>query len=142
VFTNSTVSEFSFNPGLKRISFNVTGATGSGFINVTIPRALTYAALDAWIVRVDSSQVTFNVTENGGFVFLYLNYSHSTHMIEIFGTWIIPEFHPDLLAPILIVLGLIAAAVAVKQRRKLRTLKARYAASMNAFVVKIRQLRT
>jgi hypothetical protein len=142
VFTNSTVSEFSFNSGLKRISFNVTGATGSGFINVTIPRALTYAALDAWIVRVDSSQVTFNVTENGGFVFLYLNYSHSTHMIEIFGTWIIPEFHPDLLAPILIVLGLIAAAVAVKQRRKLRTLKARYAASMNAFVVKIRQLRT
>jgi hypothetical protein len=67
IFTNSTVTNFGFDSYAKRLSFNVTGASGVGFCNVTIPRAMLYASHSDWIVSVDGNQSalsSFNVTEN------------------------------------------------------------------------------
>jgi len=139
IFTNSTVSNFNFNPNLKSISFNVTGTTGTGFCNVTIPRALLYAAPEEWNVKIDGTPVEFNVTENAEYVFIYLNYSHSSHLIEIEGTWIITEFPPSMLPLILMIISLIAAIIAVKQRKKLGVLKTKSQNIIHTFVSKLYQ---
>jgi hypothetical protein len=141
IFTNSTMSHFDFNSGAKCIRFNVTGATGTGFCNVTIPRALLYA-MPEWDVSIDGEPVGFNVTENGEYVFIYLNYTHSSHLIEIKGTWIITEFPPNMLPLILMIISLIAAIIAVKQRKKLDTLKTKYQSVIQSFANRLYKLRT
>lgn len=143
IFTNSTVSNFNFNSDAECISFNVTGTTGTGFCNITIPSALLYAALGEWNVKIDGIPLSqFNVTENAEYVFIYLNYTHSNHLIEIEGTWIITEFPPNVLPLILVIISLIAAIIAVKQRKKLRTLKTKYQSVIRTFANRLHELRT
>ncbi len=137
VFTNSTLSNFGFNPDAKRISFNVTGTTGVGFLNVTIPRTLLDAPLADWIVRIDGAELTlgdYSITNNDAYVFIYLNYSHSSHLIEISGTWIVSEFQPDLLPFVLIVLIFATAVIGIKQRRRLNALRIKYQSALHTFV--------
>ena len=144
IFTNSTESNFNFNPDAKRISFNVTGTTSTGFCNVTIPRALLYAEPE-WVVRINGTRLNpgeFNVTENAEYVFIYLNYTHSSHLIEIEGTWIITEFPPNILPLLLVITSLIAAIIAFKQRKKLGTLKTKYQSVIQAFSNRLHELRT
>jgi hypothetical protein len=145
IFTNSTVSDFNFNPDAKRISFNVTGTTGTGFCNITIPRTLLYAALGNWTVKIDGKLLhpeNFTVTQNDEYVFIYLNYPHSDHTIEIVGIWVVTEFPPNMLPPILIILSVIAAIIAVKKRKRLSTLKTKYQSSIRTFAKILRQLGT
>ncbi|MEM3464633.1 MAG: hypothetical protein QXL91_07190, partial [Candidatus Bathyarchaeia archaeon] len=146
IFTNSTVNlgSFNFNANAKRISFNVSGESGTGFCEITIPRALLNASRSEWIVRLDGQTLTldedYTVTENAEYVFISLNYTHSSHLIEVEGTWVVPEFQPNMLTPILIALSLIAVAVAVSQRKKLGIVKARYQKVAYALLTKIHQL--
>ena len=145
IFTNSTVSNFQFNPSAKSISFNVTGTSGTGFSEITIPRVLLYAAPEEWIIRFDGTILTsgnFTVDENAEYVFINLNYSHSEHSIEIIGTSIIAEFQPNILLLILATLSLIVAVIAVKQRKKLSAITTRYKSAIHAFANKLHQLRT
>ena len=145
IFTNSTASNFTFNPSAKNISFNVTGATGTGFCNITIPRALLYAALGEWAVKIDGialNPAQYSVTENAEYVFIYLNYTHSNHLIEIEGTWVITEFPPNILPLLLVIISLIAAIIAVKQRKKLDTLKTKYQSVIQTFANRLHDLRT
>ena len=144
IFTNSTESNFNFNPDARRISFNVTGTTSTGFCNVTIPRALLYAEPE-WVVRINGTRLNpgeFNVTENAEYVFIYLNYTHSNHLIEIEGTWIITEFPPNILPLLLVITSLIAAIIAFKQRKKLDTLKTKYQSVIQAFSNRLHELKT
>jgi len=146
IFTNSTVSNFGLDPYKNRISFNVTGTTGTGFCNVTIPRALLNAALlDDWVVKIDGVQLTlgeYSATENAQYVFIYLNYSHSSHFIEIDGTWVITEFQPNIFPLILAIISLIATIIAVKQRKKLGPLKIKYQSVIQTFANRLYKLRT
>jgi hypothetical protein len=80
---------------------------------------------------------SFNVTENDGYVFIYLPYSHSTHLIQIQGTWIITEFPPNMFPLILTILSFIAVVVAVKERRRLNKMRMKYRSSLRAFVSKL-----
>jgi len=140
IFTNSTVSEFSFDAGAKCLRFNVTGAEGSGFFNITIPRELLYAMPSQWMLRLDGVQISsgaFNVTENSDYVFIYLPYSHSEHEIEIQGTSIVTEFPPNILPIALAALSLLAVAVAIKQRRRLSTLAAKSQRTIRAFAARM-----
>ena len=129
ILTNSTVTSFRFDAGAKQITFNVTGPAGMGFCNVTIPKNLLNAtAISDWTVTFDGKPLTsgeFNITENAEYVFVYLNYTHSEHVISISGTWVVAEFQPDILPLALIIPIIIAAIIAVKQRRKLEPLKAK-----------------
>jgi hypothetical protein len=145
IFTNSTVSNFNFDPDAKRISFNVTGTTGMGFCNITIPRSLLDVTVGNWTVKIDGIPLlpeNFTVTQNDDYVFIYLTYSHSDHTIEIVGTWVVTEFPPNMLPPILVILSLIAAIIAVKKRRKLSILKTKYQSTIHTFAKILHQLGT
>jgi len=88
VESNSTVNNFAFNQPDKEISFNVTGeAVTIGFCNVTIPKALLYG--EPWTVLIDGAPVPATITENATHCSLYFTYTHSTHTIQIIGTWVI-----------------------------------------------------
>ncbi|MGQ9507048.1 MAG: hypothetical protein ACUVTB_04210 [Candidatus Bathycorpusculaceae bacterium] len=144
IFTNSTVNNFGFDPTAKSISFNVTGTEDTGFCNITIPKTLLRAALDDWIVKIDGLPLTsedFAVTENDGYAFIYLNYTHSEHKIEIVGTWVVAEFPPNMLIIVLIMVSLIATVMAVKQRRKISALKIKYQNTINSIINSLHHLR-
>jgi len=145
IFTNSTVSEIHFDPYARSLSFNVTGTTGTGFCNITIPRALIDVKTGNWTVLIDETLLpseNFTVTQNDEYVFIYLTYSHSDHTIKIVGTWVVTEFPPNMLPPILVILSLIAAIIAVKKRRKLNILKTKYQSTIHTFAKILHQLGT
>jgi len=127
VFTNSTVSNFGFNPAAKQIFFNVTGTGGTGFCNVTVPRNLLNAtALEDWVITFDGTVLTsgqFDITQNAQFVFISLNYTHSEHLISIAGTMVIAEYQPNL-TPLILIVSLIAAGIIAFTERKRLRLKA------------------
>jgi parallel beta-helix repeat protein len=103
VISNSTVSDFSFNPESAQIQFKVDGETGTtGFCRVTIPKNMLCTE-DNWIVLVDGAAVTATVNEDTNSTYLYFSYQHSTKTVEIIGTTAIPEFPSFTLAPILLI---------------------------------------
>jgi hypothetical protein len=143
IFTNSTVSNFTFNPSAKQIDFNVSGPQGTGFCNVTIPRSLLNAsALSDWVVMFDGNTLNsteFSITENDAYVFIYLNYTTSEHTISIMGTIVpIAEFQPDFLPLVLAISTLIAAIIIFKQRRKLEPLKLKCRQALSMLLLKPR----
>jgi parallel beta-helix repeat protein len=122
VVSNSTVSEFSFDPEGTRIRFNVIGETGTaGFCRVTIPKGLLCADETEWAVLVDGNPVTPSVNEDESNTYLYFTYRHNTKTAEIIGTEAIPEF-PSW-TPLLITL---VVAVAVALIYRLRLTKSRW----------------
>jgi hypothetical protein len=139
IFTNSTLSNFNYdftNSSAPSISFNVTGTAGTGFCNITIPRALLYAAMGNWTVRIDGLLLpieNYTVTVNSAYAFIFLNYTHSSHTITIVGTWLVNEFPQNIYLPILMILSFIAAVIAIKQRKRLGNVKAKYQGAIQAF---------
>lgn len=117
VVSNSTVSEFSFDPEGIRIRFNVMGETGTaGFCRVTIPKELLYADETEWAVLVDGNPVTPSVNEDEKSTYIYFTYNQSTKTVEIIGTDAIPEFPSWIIIP----LFLIATLVVIIYRNRLR----------------------
>ena len=141
IYTNSTMSNFNFNPNLLGISFNVSGATGTGFCQIAIPRTLLYANPSEWIVKIDGQTLTYSndytVTENNDYVFIALNYTHSTHRIEIAGTWVVSEFNTNAALIMLVTLVLIMAILTIHQRKNLAKIKTKCQNITNTFILKI-----
>jgi hypothetical protein len=146
IFSNSTVSDFSFKPDAKSISFDVAGASGKGFINVTIPKSLLYAAVGNWTVKIDGKVLkqpeNYTVTQNADYVFIYMVYSHSSHMIEIQGTWVVTEFPTGTLLLFLTAATIITAVIMVKRRRRLGTFKLKCESAASMLLDRLRQQRT
>ena len=114
VFSNSTVSEFSFNPEIFSIHFNVEGENGiTGFCNVTIPKGLLNTE-DNWTILVDGASVTPTVNEDATSTYIYFTYNHSTKTVEIIGTDAIPEFPSWII--LLLLITLTFAAIFYKKR--------------------------
>jgi nitrous oxidase accessory protein NosD len=114
VISNSTVSDFSFNPETVLLRFSVEGETGTtGFCRVTIPKDLLDTE-DYWTVLVDGNPVTPTVNEEANNTYLYFTYQHSTKTVEIIGTDAIPEFPSWAILPLLLVASF--AAIMCKQR--------------------------
>ncbi|MEA2090716.1 MAG: CARDB domain-containing protein [Thermoproteota archaeon] len=123
--SNSTVSPvpMNFNATIKTLSFNVTG-TGGGFCNVTIPKSFMKGDPN-WVVYVNNTDITENVqtSSNDTHTSLYFTYElSSTLPVEIVGTWVVPEFPIAMIAPLLIIVTLIAAILAMKMRSAKRRL--------------------
>jgi len=96
-----------------------------------------------WIVKIDGTPTeNFTVTQNDDYVFIYLTYSHSYHTIEIVGTWVVTEFPPNMLPPILVILSFIAAIIVVRKRRKLSILKTKYQIAIHNFAKILRLVET
>jgi len=137
IFTNSTVTNVTFVNSVNTISFEVSGENGTGFCNVTIPRNFINATLGQWRVKLDGAYLTqqnYTVSENAEYVFLYLNYAHSIHTIEIEGIWSVAELQPNLLPFILAAIGLIAAVMTIRHRKKLTPLKTKCESSIRTFI--------
>jgi len=91
--SNTTVFDFDFRQGDKEIRFTVSGPSGTtGFCNVTIPKALLIG--EPWLILIDGIPATFIVMENATHAMLYFAYVHSTHNVQIIGTWVIGEPPP------------------------------------------------
>jgi parallel beta-helix repeat protein len=121
IISNSTVSDFRFNPETASIQFDVDGEDGTtGFCRVTIPKDLLYAK-DGWAVLVDGAIVTPTVNEDEVSTYVDFSYNHSTKIIEIIGTDAIPEF-PSwkflLIGFIAVTVLSIAYRIGFRQRRK------------------------
>jgi outer membrane protein assembly factor BamB len=100
---------------LKKISYNVTGISGTvGMSNITIPNALLGGP---YTVTVDGGLPSYSAApvDNGTHTSLYFTYDHSTHLIEITGTTVIPEATPWAILPLLAATSLIAFAIKKKK---------------------------
>jgi len=118
VVSNSTVSEFSFDPEGTRIRFNVMGENETtGFCNVTIPKGLLNTE-GSWAVLVDYASVTPTVNEDASNTYLYFTYNHGSKTVEIMGTDAIPEF-PSW-TPLLSALVAMVAVAVIYRRRLLK----------------------
>jgi parallel beta-helix repeat protein len=117
--SNSTLSDFSFDPEYTQIQFNVTGDVGtSGFCRVTIPKELLSAESE-WVVLVDNTPVTPTINEYEDNTYLYFTYDHSTKTVEIIGTDAVPEF-PSW-TPLLIAVVAVVAVALIYRRRLTRS---------------------
>ena len=116
VSTNSTISNFSFNQSSKEISFNVTGPTGTkGFCDITIPADLMSGDFTIYIGdTLLTRDVDYTETFNGTHYLFSISYEHSSHIIEIVSTLVIPDFTGWLFLPFVILATL--SALALKKR--------------------------
>ncbi len=103
VISNSSVSDFSFNPENALIRFNVDGETGTtGFCRVTIPKDLLNTEGN-WGILVDGTSVAPIINDDINNSYIYFIYNHSTQTIEIIGTTAIPEFPSWIILPLFLV---------------------------------------
>jgi len=92
--SNSSISEFDFSETSLQVSFNVTGPTGTtGFCNITIPEDLLWGDFSVYLNGEPLVEgLDYTRTYNGTHNIFYITYSHSSHLIEITGTHVIPEY--------------------------------------------------
>jgi ABC-type Fe3+ transport system substrate-binding protein len=120
-FCNSIVTDFSFSQPNKQISFNVAGASGTtGSCTITIPDDLLWGQFS---VYMDGDplvkDVDYTQTHNGTHYIFVISYIHTTHLIEVKGTEVVPEFPTWTL--VLLMLIVLTAAIVIYNRRLLKT---------------------
>jgi parallel beta-helix repeat protein len=118
VVSNSTVSSFNFDQADREVTFNLNGpANTTGCFNVSAPTALLSGP---WRVLLDGTDVTPEavISENQTYTSIYLNYSHSTHTVQIIGTTVIPEYPTATELPLLTLAPLLLVTVLAAKKRK------------------------
>jgi parallel beta-helix repeat protein len=122
IVSNSSISHLDFSvvgPYQAMLTFNVTGDTGTqGFCRICIPKALINGS---YVVKlngevINEPQVRQLPCSNGTYEYLYINYTHSEHTIEISGPTPIPEF-PSFAIPSMIMLALLLTVTCLKKKR-------------------------
>jgi parallel beta-helix repeat protein len=101
--SNSTISDLNFNQTSKQLSFNVTGPSGTtGFCNITIPAELMSGDFTLYLDDVALVEgVDYVQSYNGTHYTFSVNYVHSSHMIELVSTEVVPDFAAWLFLPFL-----------------------------------------
>ena len=94
IASSSDVSQVTFDAQEKMLSFQVTGKEGThGVTQVTIPKELLSGQITVLIDgHAMASDNVIMTADTEAKTTLELNYSHSTHTIEIVGTSAVPEF--------------------------------------------------
>lgn len=125
IVSNSTLSNFSFNPYATHqptLSFDVTGANDTtGFCRVTIPDTLMWVnTLDEWTITVNGTLLKTQpyINETGGYTYIYFNYAHSTETVTIQSTGAVPEFQPLMLLPLFMIITLLGAMILKRKRNE------------------------
>jgi len=122
--TNSTILNFAFDQPNKKITFNVSGPSGTiGFCNISIPNTLLWGAIN---VEIDNEPPASLVRiDNASHAILYFTYELlSTRNVEIIGEYAVPEFGKW--QPLIIIL--FASAFVIVILRNKRKIKVRYGA--------------
>lgn len=122
VISNSTVSNFQFDPNKAKINFNVTGADESkGFCRVAIPKGLLWCNnYSEWIVHIDNENLSYRILEepqNKTYTIMYFTYNHTNSHVKIKGIYAIPEFPCVILLPLLLITTLVATMV-IKRKKE------------------------
>jgi len=111
VVSNSSVSDFYFNPyDGAFLNFTVTGRN-VGFCRVSIPKQLLWVEGGGWIVLVDKLSVVPSVFESENFTYLYFTYNHSSKIVHVGGTAVISEFPSTAISQLLLIVCFIAVTL-------------------------------
>jgi hypothetical protein len=121
VVSNSSISDFEFNmtnQSQAALTFKMAGENGTaGFCWVIIPQALINYS-QTWAVKLDGelwSTHEYSIISNQTHWNFWIDYSHSTHTIEITGVTIVPEF-PTFLIPSLLMMVTLLAIIVYKRK--------------------------
>jgi parallel beta-helix repeat protein len=111
IISNSTISHFQMNSTAKMMTFNVTGATGTGFCRVDIPNTVASVWQDNCTVLVDGEPPTYlrNWTYSTK-TYIYFKYQHSEHEVAIF-----PEY-PSFLVLLASMMATLLAVTVYKRK--------------------------
>jgi hypothetical protein len=120
-YTNSTVSEMTFNPTLKELKFKTSGEAGTvGYCTILVPTSLIWGELsvhkdDTLLVK----NVDYNQTNYGQSNMIQIVYTQSTHSFRIVGTEAVPEF-PSVAVLSLIAVSALIATLMLKKKLGLK----------------------
>jgi hypothetical protein len=120
IFSNSTVTDFNFSQLAKSISFNVNGTTGtSGFCNITVPAELMSGDFSLYMDDVLLVEdVDYTEVYNGTHYAFSISYVHSSHIVEIISTNVVPDFAGWLFMPFVMLATLLALLIRKRFRKQ------------------------
>jgi parallel beta-helix repeat protein len=112
VVSNSTVTNFNFNPDNRTLSFDVEGENGTvGFCRVAIPIDLMWCNNhEEWVVIVNGNLTNRDITETSH-TYIYFTYTHSTKKVEIQSVYAVPEFAALVILPLFLIATPLTAIV-------------------------------
>ena len=113
VVSNSTVSDFDFDPNIGPfMTFSVTGEKGTtGFCRVTIPKDILWVD-NGWTISVGGDPITnYTTASDEDCTHLYFTYNHSTKIVQIEGTHVVPEFPSIIILPLFMTTTLLAVMI-------------------------------
>ncbi|MHA1973108.1 MAG: hypothetical protein ACTSW1_08950 [Candidatus Hodarchaeales archaeon] len=89
IVTTSSISDFLFDSEQKQLQFTVIGEEEThGFCNVSIPTDLLNSeGRTGWTVLLDGRPIDFDFKTTESLTYIYFNYTHSSHIVTIQGTW-------------------------------------------------------
>jgi hypothetical protein len=118
--SNSTVELLSVSQPAAKLTFSVTGPTGTtGILNITIPKTLLWGDFTIYMDTLPLTEGEHYIHEsNSTHNTFSLNYAHSTHTIEIKGTQIVPELQPLLFLTLIAPLTVLAVAFKRRQQKQ------------------------
>jgi len=122
--TNSTIptQTFDFSQGEKKISFNVTGLSGTtGFCNITIPRALVDCTdLNEWVILANGINISDSCCKNrdANHTYIYIPYNHSVQRIVVKATLVVPEFPAAIILLLFFMILFLISVVFMKFKKK------------------------
>ncbi len=120
IFSNSSITDFNFSQLAKCISFNVNGTTGtSGFCNIAIPAELMSGDFSLYMDNMLLVEdVDYTEVYNGTHYAFSINYAHSSHIIEIISTNVVPDFSGWLFMPFVMLATLLVLLIRKRFRKQ------------------------
>jgi parallel beta-helix repeat protein len=120
--SNSTVSDFSFNLTSKQISFSVSGPSGTtGFCNITVPAELMWGDFSLYLDDVALVEdVDYVESFNGTHYLFSVTYVHSSHVIDLVSTDVVPDFAGWLFLPFFMSATLLGFALRKRLKKQLK----------------------
>jgi parallel beta-helix repeat protein len=117
--SNSTVSDLNFDQASKQLSFNVSGPSGTtGFCNITVPAELMSGDFTLYLDDVALVEgVDYTQSYNGAHYLFSVTYVHSSHVIELVSTEVVPDFAAWLFLPFLMVATLLGFALRKRMKK-------------------------
>lgn len=126
VISNYTVSDFTFDPSEKAVSFNLTGPEGAnGFCRIVIPTQLLWAEDERWTIMLGEGNMNYTQTSNQDYTFLYLTFLAKSGTVKIQGTHAIPEFNDFAIVLFLIFASTVTAFAAKRLFKRFVPAKAK-----------------
>jgi parallel beta-helix repeat protein len=118
--SNSTVSDLNFDQASKQLSFNVSGPSGTtGFCNITVPAELMSGDFTLYLDDVALVEgVDYTQSYNGTHYLFSVTYVHSSHVIDLVSTEVVPDFAAWLFLPFLMSATLLGFALRKRLKKQ------------------------